>query len=192
MAGWGRDQARKVVQRALSPPRIRLRARWSTALAAGAATGICCSSPRRNVDVHPIPAEQLSRRCACGAEEHGGGRHHGRVSCGTTTPQLLLLNKNGKLQSLITDFFHPQQKLMSQAHSNAKIAGTYDRTATPPRRHLPLRRCWRTRPPFLPSTSTGSPPRSGGSASPRTVPLVTLATSTGGISRRSHPTLGLG
>jgi len=48
-----------------------------------------------------------------------------------TTPELSLLNKIWKLQSLMTNFFHPQQKLLSKVRNGAKVIKTYDRPRTP-------------------------------------------------------------
>ena len=48
-----------------------------------------------------------------------------------TCPELLLLNKIWKLQSLMTNFFHPQQKLLSKVRNGAKVIKTYDRPRTP-------------------------------------------------------------
>jgi len=44
-----------------------------------------------------------------------------------TTPELLLLNQIWKLQSLMTNFFYPQQKLVSKVRNGAKVTKTYDR-----------------------------------------------------------------
>lgn len=53
-------------------------------------------------------------------------------TCGTTPLQeLLLLNQNWKLQSLMTNSFYPQQKLVSKVRVGAKITKTYDRPRTP-------------------------------------------------------------
>jgi hypothetical protein len=48
-----------------------------------------------------------------------------------TTPELLLLNRIWKLQSLMTNFFYPQQKLASKVRTGAKVTKTYDRPRTP-------------------------------------------------------------
>ncbi len=48
-----------------------------------------------------------------------------------TTPELSLLNKIWKSQSLMTNYFYPQQKLVSKVRSGAKVIKTYDRLATP-------------------------------------------------------------
>ncbi len=48
-----------------------------------------------------------------------------------TTPELLLLNKIWKLQSLMTNYFYPQQKLVSKVRNGAKVTKTYDRPRTP-------------------------------------------------------------
>lgn len=48
-----------------------------------------------------------------------------------TTPELLLLNKIWKLQSLMTNYFYPQQKLLSKVRNGAKVTKTYDRPRTP-------------------------------------------------------------
>jgi len=48
-----------------------------------------------------------------------------------TTPELLLLNKIWKLQSLMTNYFYAQQKLVSKVRNGAKVTKTYDRPRTP-------------------------------------------------------------
>jgi hypothetical protein len=51
-----------------------------------------------------------------------------------TPAELLLLNKLWALQSLITNFFLPQQKLTSKVRDGAKVTKTYDKPTTPHRR----------------------------------------------------------
>ena len=51
-----------------------------------------------------------------------------------TAAELLLLNKIWVLQSLITNYFLPQQKLISKVRDGAKVTKKYDRPATPHRR----------------------------------------------------------
>jgi hypothetical protein len=49
-----------------------------------------------------------------------------------TTAELLLLNKIWVLQSKLTNYFYPQQKLISKVRVGAKVTKKYD-TATTPR-----------------------------------------------------------
>ena len=51
-----------------------------------------------------------------------------------TAAELLLLNKIWVLQSLNTNYFLPQQKLISKVRDGAKATKKYDRPATPHRR----------------------------------------------------------
>jgi hypothetical protein len=51
-----------------------------------------------------------------------------------TEAELLLLNKIWLLQSMITNFFLPQQKLTSKVRDGAKVTKTYDLPTTPHRR----------------------------------------------------------
>jgi hypothetical protein len=51
-----------------------------------------------------------------------------------TGAELLLLNKIWVLQSLITNYFLPQQKLISKVRDGAKVTKKYDRPSTPHRR----------------------------------------------------------
>lgn len=51
-----------------------------------------------------------------------------------TTAELLLLNKIWKLQSQLTNYFYPQQKLVSKTRVGAKVSKKYDRATTPYRR----------------------------------------------------------
>jgi hypothetical protein len=48
-----------------------------------------------------------------------------------TTAELLLLNKIWVLQSLMTNYFSPQQKLISKIRNGAKVTKKYDRATTP-------------------------------------------------------------
>jgi hypothetical protein len=51
-----------------------------------------------------------------------------------TTAELLLLNKILVLQSTLTNYFHPQQKLISKVRAGAKVSKKYDKATTPHRR----------------------------------------------------------
>ncbi len=51
-----------------------------------------------------------------------------------TAGELLLLNKIWKLQSLLTNYFQPQQKLISKVRHGAKVTKKYDVATTPHRR----------------------------------------------------------
>ncbi|MDI3314023.1 MAG: transposase family protein [Mycobacterium sp.] len=51
-----------------------------------------------------------------------------------TPAELLLLNKIWVLQSLLTNYFYPQQKLVSKVRTGAKVSKKYDRATTPHRR----------------------------------------------------------
>jgi hypothetical protein len=51
-----------------------------------------------------------------------------------TTAELLLLNKIWALQSLMTNYFGPQQKLISKVRNGAKVTKKYDKPMTPHRR----------------------------------------------------------
>jgi len=51
-----------------------------------------------------------------------------------TTAELLLLNKIWLLQSQMTNFFSPQQKLISKVRNGAKVTKKYDKPKTPHRR----------------------------------------------------------
>jgi hypothetical protein len=48
-----------------------------------------------------------------------------------TAAELLLLNEIWQLQSKLTNFFHPQQKLISKVRHGAKVTKKYDTAATP-------------------------------------------------------------
>jgi hypothetical protein len=48
-----------------------------------------------------------------------------------TAPELLLLNEIWQLQSKLTNYFHPQQKLISKVRNGAKITKKYDTATTP-------------------------------------------------------------
>ena len=51
-----------------------------------------------------------------------------------TAPELLLLNEIWQLQSQLTNFFYPQQKLVSKVGDGAKVTKRYDTATTPFRR----------------------------------------------------------
>jgi transposase InsO family protein len=51
-----------------------------------------------------------------------------------TEAELLLLNKIWALQSQLTNYFYPQQKLVSKVRTGAKVSKKYDRATTPHRR----------------------------------------------------------
>ena len=51
-----------------------------------------------------------------------------------TTAELLLLNKIWALQSKLTNYFYPQQKLVSKVRVGAKVTKKYDKATTPHRR----------------------------------------------------------
>ena len=48
-----------------------------------------------------------------------------------TAPELLLLNEIWQLQSKLTNYFYPQQKLVSKVRHGAKVAKKHDTAATP-------------------------------------------------------------
>ena len=51
-----------------------------------------------------------------------------------TKAELLLLNKIWVLQSTLTNYFYPQQKLISKVRVGAKVSKKYDKATTPHRR----------------------------------------------------------
>ena len=51
-----------------------------------------------------------------------------------TAPELLLINEIWQLQSQLTNFFYPQQKLVSKVRDGAKLTKRYDTATTPFRR----------------------------------------------------------
>lgn len=48
-----------------------------------------------------------------------------------TASELLLLNEIWHLQSLLTNYFHPQQKLVSKVRKGAKVSRKHDKATTP-------------------------------------------------------------
>lgn len=48
-----------------------------------------------------------------------------------TASELLLLNEIWQLQSQLTNYFHPQQKLMSKVRTGAKVSRKHDTARTP-------------------------------------------------------------
>ena len=53
-----------------------------------------------------------------------------------TAPELLLLNEIWQLQSQLTNYFYPQQKLVSKVRDGAKVTKKYDTATTPFRRAI--------------------------------------------------------
>ncbi len=48
-----------------------------------------------------------------------------------TASELLLLNEIWQLQSKLTNYFHPQQKLISKVRTGAKVSRKHDKATTP-------------------------------------------------------------
>jgi hypothetical protein len=48
-----------------------------------------------------------------------------------TASEMLLLNEIWQLQSKLTNYFHPQQKLISKVRTGAKVSRTHDKATTP-------------------------------------------------------------
>lgn len=53
-----------------------------------------------------------------------------------TAPELLLLNEIWQLQSQLTNYFYPQQKLVSKVRNGARVTKKYDTATTPFRRAI--------------------------------------------------------
>ena len=53
-----------------------------------------------------------------------------------TAPELFLLNEIWQLQSKLTNYFQPQQKLISKVRTGAKVSKKYDTATTPFRRAI--------------------------------------------------------
>ena len=53
-----------------------------------------------------------------------------------TASELLLLNEIWRLQSMLTNYFHPQQKLISKVRTGAKVSRKHDTATTPFRRAI--------------------------------------------------------
>ena len=53
-----------------------------------------------------------------------------------TAPEMLLLNEIWQLQSQLTNYFYPQQKLISKVRDGAKVTKKYDTATTPFRRAI--------------------------------------------------------
>ena len=69
----------------------------------------------------------MSRR----AEELDSGTHPGGYHRYDTAAELLLLNEIWQLQSRLTNYFYPQQKLISKVRKGAKVSKKHDTAATP-------------------------------------------------------------
>ena len=82
----------------------------------------------------PSPARGRATRTTAATSSRRIGRWCERLSATTaTTPlaELLLLNKIWQLQSQLTNYFYPQQKLISKVRDGAKVSKKYDTATTP-------------------------------------------------------------
>ena len=84
--------------------------------------------PRPPDHLHPVAAGQQERWLSRRAEELGGGAHYHRYD---TASELLLLNEIWQLQCKLTNYFYPQQKLVSKVRTGAKVAKKHDKARTP-------------------------------------------------------------
>jgi transposase InsO family protein len=106
-----------------------------------------------------------------------------------TPAELLLLNKIWTLQSLLTNYFYPQQKLVSKVRDGAKITKKHD-TATTPHRRAQAH-------PNLPTTAKANLTRTYLDSNPAALQrqiqalmneLLTLAITKAGPQRKAPPT----
>ncbi|MDT7719527.1 MAG: hypothetical protein QOE94_538 [Mycobacterium sp.] len=106
-----------------------------------------------------------------------------------TPAELLLLNKIWTLQSLLTNYFYPQQKLVYKVRDGAKITKKHD-TATTPHRRAQAR-------PNLPTTAKANLTRTYLDSNPAALQrqiqalmneLLTLAITKAGPQRKAPPT----
>ena len=81
--------------------------------------------------LHPGAAGEQERRLSRRAEELGGRAHDGRLPPLDTAAELLLLNEIWQLQSKLTNYFYPQQKLISKVRDGAKVSKKHDKATTP-------------------------------------------------------------
>ena len=88
-----------------------------------------------------------------------------------TEAEPLLLNMTWTLQSKLTNYFSPQQKLVSKVHHGAKVTKKYD-VATTPHRRAAVHHCVtkqvkaRSRPSSPEPTRASTPPRSNATSRP--------------------------
>jgi hypothetical protein len=84
-----------------------------------------------------------------------------------TEAELLLLNRIWTLQSMMTNYFLPQQKLISKVRDGAKVTKKYDKPKTRTSAPRRVRRSARkTRQSSTTSSSTSTRPRSKGRSRP--------------------------
>ena len=75
--------------------------------------------------------------CHVEAEELGSGAHPGRLPPLPTLPQNdCCSNDIWQLQSQLTNYFYPQQKLVKKVRDGAKVTKKYDTATTPFRRAM--------------------------------------------------------
>jgi hypothetical protein len=87
-------------------------------------------APRPPHHFHPVPAGQQERRLPRRAEGLGSGTVVGYY-CYVSASELLLLDEIWHLQSKPTNYFHPQQKLISKVRTGAKVSRKHDKARTP-------------------------------------------------------------
>jgi len=110
-----------------------------------------------------------------------------------TSSELLLLNKIWKLQSLMTNYFYPQQKLLSKVRNGAKVTKTYDRPQTPMFRadaHQAVAAKDKSR--LTEAYVDLNPAAIQRQIQALTAQLLAVATSKGAASRRPEPHAGIG
>ncbi|HZJ05254.1 MAG TPA: hypothetical protein VFD59_07265 [Nocardioidaceae bacterium] len=85
-------------------------------------------------NVHPVPAGQLQRRRPVEQKNWAVVRTVVGYHRYDTTAELVLLNEIWVLQSQMTNYFSPQQKLISKVRDGVKVTKKYDTATTPHRR----------------------------------------------------------
>ena len=109
-----------------------------------------------------------------------------------TAAELLLLNKIWVLQSKLTNYFYPQQKLISKVRTGAKVSKKYDIATTPHRRAERHDTVSAEHETILADTYTAiNPAAIQRQIQALTTELLTITTSKAGPAKQSHPYAGI-
>lgn len=105
-----------------------------------------------------------------------------------TTAELLLLNEIWMLQSLVANYFYPQQKLVSKVRQGSKVIKKYDIATTPHRRAQAHHAVSAQHKKILAESYAGiNPAATGRRIQALTEQLLTLTTNKARLRRRTRP-----
>ena len=104
---------------------------WTPTTDRNSSTSTCWNGAKAPDHLHTRAGGEQERRLSRRAEDWAVVRTVVGYHRYDTAPELLLLNEIWQLQSKLTNYFYPQQKLISKARDGAKVSKKYDTAATP-------------------------------------------------------------